>query len=98
MYLQAVRAIALHESNSGPSASVARLYFSLLEQEFHELAIDLLGPDALIATGPAAVENGRWLTGFLHSRGATIGAGTAEIQRNTIAEQVLGLPRDESAL
>jgi alkylation response protein AidB-like acyl-CoA dehydrogenase len=100
LYLHAVRTISLHESNSdpGPSASVARLYFSLLEQEFHELAIDLLGPEALIATGPESVESGRWLTGFLHSRGATIGAGTAEIQRNTIAEQLLGLPRDESVL
>jgi alkylation response protein AidB-like acyl-CoA dehydrogenase len=100
LHLHAVRAIALHESNSdpGPSASVARLYFSLLEQEFHELAIDLLGPDALIATGAGSVQEGRWLNGFLHSRGATIGAGTAEIQRNTIAEQILGLPRDASVV
>jgi alkylation response protein AidB-like acyl-CoA dehydrogenase len=69
----------------------------MLEQEFHEVAIDLLGPDALLVNGPAAVENGRWLTGFLHSRGATIGAGTAEMQRNTIAEQMLGLSRDDTS-
>ncbi|MGA9490970.1 MAG: acyl-CoA dehydrogenase family protein, partial [Mycobacterium sp.] len=41
---------------------------------------------------PDAVDNGRWTFGYLMSRATTIGAGTAEIQRNTIAESVLGLP------
>jgi alkylation response protein AidB-like acyl-CoA dehydrogenase len=77
----------------GPAASISRLYHSMLEQSFYETAVDLLGPDALITAGDRAVEGGRWQTGLLHARGATIGAGTAEIQRNTIAEQILGLPR-----
>jgi alkylation response protein AidB-like acyl-CoA dehydrogenase len=72
---------------------VARLFQSETERMFYEIAIDLIGPAALVSRGPAAVEHGRWLKGYLHSRGATIGAGTAEIQRNTIAEQVLRLPR-----
>ena len=95
LHLNAMRTIAALQATGvpGPSASTARLYHSLLEQEFHELAVDLLGPQALITGGGEAVQNGRWLTGYLHSRGATIGAGTAEIQRNTIAEQILGLPR-----
>jgi alkylation response protein AidB-like acyl-CoA dehydrogenase len=100
LYLNAVRETTTEPGTTaepGPSSSVARLYFSILEQEFHEVAIDLLGPDALLVNGPAAVANGRWLTGFLHSRGATIGAGTAEMQRNTIAEQMLGLPRDDTS-
>jgi alkylation response protein AidB-like acyl-CoA dehydrogenase len=77
----------------GPTASVTRLFHSQAEQSFYATAIDLLGPEALIARGDHAVEGGRWQLAWLHSRGATIGAGTAEIQRNTIAEQVLGLPR-----
>ncbi|MFE4963081.1 hypothetical protein [Streptomyces sp. NPDC056660] len=40
------------------------------------------------------MQRGRWLYGFLRTRASTIGAGAAEIQRNTLAEQVLGLPRD----
>ena len=69
-------------------------YHALVEKEIYELAIDLLGPVGLVSSGEGAVQSGRWLKGFLHSRGATIGAGTAEIQKNTIAEQILGLPRD----
>jgi alkylation response protein AidB-like acyl-CoA dehydrogenase len=81
----------------GPTASISRLYHSRLEQEFNELAVDLLGQDGLQTGGAESIGNGRWVTGYLHSRGATIGAGTAEVQRNTIAEQILGLPRDDSA-
>jgi alkylation response protein AidB-like acyl-CoA dehydrogenase len=39
---------------------------------------------------------GRWVNGFLMTRASTIGGGTSEIQRNTIAEQVLGLPHEPS--
>lgn len=66
----------------GTAASVSRLTFARLEQLLFEFAVDLLGTEA-----------GRWVTGFLRTRGSTIGAGTAEIHRNTIAEQLLGLPR-----
>ena len=57
--------------------------------------MDLLGADGLLTReDPHAVQRGRWLGGFLSTRASTIGAGTAEIQRNTIAEQVLGMPHD----
>jgi alkylation response protein AidB-like acyl-CoA dehydrogenase len=102
----AVRVLALNAARTasaleatgspGPSASVARLFQSQLEQTFYEAAVDLLGPDALLLSGERAIEGGRWAAGYLHSRGATIGAGTAEIQRNTIADQILGLPRSEA--
>jgi len=36
--------------------------------------------------------SGKWVHGFLRTRASTIGAGTSEIQRTTIAENVLGLP------
>ncbi|GAB2483264.1 acyl-CoA dehydrogenase family protein [Jatrophihabitans fulvus] len=78
----------------GGASSTSRLYQSLLEQDFYETVIELLGPDALVTgRGSGAVQGGRWVANYLRSRAATIGTGTAEIQRNTIAERILGLPR-----
>jgi alkylation response protein AidB-like acyl-CoA dehydrogenase len=76
----------------GPLSSVMRLQHGLFEQRLHELAADLLGDAAVL--DPAALDrrDAAWLRGFLRTRASTIGAGTAEIQRNTIAEKVLGLP------
>jgi len=79
----------------GAASSVSRLYNTELEQELHAFATDLLGVrGALAGADELAVQRGRWVTGMLITRASTIGAGTAEIQRNTIAEQVLGLPFD----
>jgi alkylation response protein AidB-like acyl-CoA dehydrogenase len=78
----------------GAAASTSRLYQSLLEQDLYELAMELLGPDALLLDAESGgVHGGRWVSNYLRSRAATIGTGTAEIQRNTIAEGVLGLPK-----
>ncbi|HEY3713682.1 MAG TPA: acyl-CoA dehydrogenase family protein [Jatrophihabitantaceae bacterium] len=78
----------------GAGSSTSRLYQSLLEQDLYELAMELLGPDAVLLDAEAgAVQGGRWVVNYLRSRAATIGTGTAEIQRNTIAEGVLGLPK-----
>jgi alkylation response protein AidB-like acyl-CoA dehydrogenase len=89
---------ALAGSDPGPVSSIGRLMFTEFEKRLHELAVDLIGaPAMLAATDPHSVQRGRWVTGFLATRASTIGAGTAEIQRNTIAEQVLGLPRDDTA-
>jgi len=85
----------LTKGEPGPTSSVSRLLLTSFEQDLHEFAVDMLGPDGLITKGSDyAIQRARWLTGFLTSRAATIGAGTAEIQRNTVAEQVLKLPRD----
>ncbi|MCW2621064.1 MAG: acyl-CoA dehydrogenase [Frankiales bacterium] len=79
----------------GPASSVSRLFITSFEQDLHEFAVDMLGAYGLLDRGDeAAVQRGRWLQGFLMTRASTIGAGTSEIQRNTIAEQVLQLPRD----
>ena len=43
---------------------------------------------------PGAAEDPTWSRGFLFSPALTIGGGTAEVQRNIVAEKVLGLPRD----
>jgi alkylation response protein AidB-like acyl-CoA dehydrogenase len=59
----------------------------------HALALRAVGPYAALGSrAPGAVDDGRWTFGYLMSRATTIGAGTAEIQRNTIAESLLGLP------
>jgi alkylation response protein AidB-like acyl-CoA dehydrogenase len=79
----------------GPASSTSRLYQSQLEQSLYELAMELLGPEALLLDADSGgVHGGRWVRNYLRSRAATIGTGTAEIQRNTIAERVLGLPTD----
>lgn len=82
----------------GPASSLNRLRHGMFEQRLHELAVDLLGPDGLLdAADPRLERDGRWVRGYLRTRASTIGAGTAEIQRTTIAEKVLGLPAEERA-
>ena len=86
-------AAVLRGEDPGGVASVNRLVKSEFEQHMHALALRAAGPHAALGSrAPAAVDNGRWTFGYLMSRATTIGAGTAEIQRNTIAESVLGLP------
>jgi alkylation response protein AidB-like acyl-CoA dehydrogenase len=85
----------VRSGDPGPQSSVSRLASSLFEQELHVLAVDLLGPYGQLGrTDPDAVQKGRWTWGFLRTRASTIGAGTAEIQRNTAGERVLGLPHE----
>ncbi|MCX5190757.1 acyl-CoA dehydrogenase family protein [Streptomyces sp. NBC_00268] len=97
MRLTGMRTIAdiMAKGEPGPASSTSRLFIVTFEQELHEFAMELLGPYGILGRrDPHAVQRGRWVWGFLRTRASTIGAGTAEIQRNTIAEQVLGLPRD----
>ncbi|MFE5027456.1 acyl-CoA dehydrogenase family protein [Streptomyces sp. NPDC056656] len=77
----------------GAAASVNRLVRAEFDQILHSAALRVLGPDALLGLRePTAPEGARWTYGYLRTLASTIGAGTAEIQRNTIAEKVLGLP------
>jgi acyl-CoA dehydrogenase len=86
-------AAMLRGDDPGGVASINRLVKSEFEQHLHALALRAAGPYAALGSrAAAAVEGGRWTYGYLMSRATTIGAGTAEIQRNTIAESVLGLP------
>jgi acyl-CoA dehydrogenase len=86
-------AAVLRGEDPGGVASVNRLVKSEFEQHMHALALRAVGPHAALGSRASdAIDKGRWTFGYLMSRATTIGAGTAEIQRNTIAETVLGLP------
>lgn len=79
----------------GPASSVSRLWITAFEQELHEFAVDLLGPFGVLGRGDElSVQRNRWTTGFLKTRASTIGTGTAEVQKNAVAEQILALPYD----
>jgi alkylation response protein AidB-like acyl-CoA dehydrogenase len=85
---------ALRGEVPGPEGSIEKLFWSEMYQRMLETALAVQGPYAQLVTGdPRAVDGGRWPHLFLYSRGRTIAAGTSEIQRNIIAERVLGLPR-----
>jgi alkylation response protein AidB-like acyl-CoA dehydrogenase len=75
----------------GAEASMTKVFWSEMDLRLHETALRLLGPDAELASPPD--DGGRWIDGFLFSLAGPIYAGTNEIQRNVIAERVLGLPR-----
>jgi alkylation response protein AidB-like acyl-CoA dehydrogenase len=85
----------LARGEPGAASSISRLFITAFEQDLHEFAVDMLGGYGVLGRkDPHAVQRGRWVWGFLRTRASTIGAGTSEIQRNTVAEQILGLPRD----
>lgn len=78
----------------GAEASTNKIFWSELDVQMHETAMSLMGARAeLMPHAPEAVETGRWLDGFLFSLAGPIYAGSNEIQRNIIAERMLGLPR-----
>ncbi|MCB1464114.1 MAG: acyl-CoA dehydrogenase family protein [Nitratireductor sp.] len=89
----AVRAMtyrtALREPATPFDGSLVRLSYAELAQRIHRTAVDILGAGAL-AEGP-------WVHDYLESYSETIAGGTAEIQRNIIAERILGLPREARA-
>ncbi|MET0829816.1 MAG: acyl-CoA dehydrogenase family protein, partial [Microbacterium sp.] len=84
----------------GPLSSMLKIYLSLALQEFTRVASELDGIGGLVNAGePREVGylSGRHFTDHLRSWTWTIAAGTNEIQRNIIAERVLGLPREPRA-
>jgi alkylation response protein AidB-like acyl-CoA dehydrogenase len=78
----------------GPESSIQKVYYSELEQRLMRFANDLAGPYGQLWRGsPRAVDGGRWAVEEVTSRSHSIYSGTNQIQRNIIAERVLGLPR-----
>lgn len=70
----------------GAESSVTKVFWSDLDVAIHQTALDLRGPGAELA--------GTWSEGLLFALGGPIYAGTNEVQRNIIAERLLGLPRE----
>jgi alkylation response protein AidB-like acyl-CoA dehydrogenase len=78
----------------GAEASMTKLYWSEMDKRLQEIAVGVQGPyGALAPDSPYAIEDGRWQFGWMWAQAETIYAGSSEIQRNIIAERVLGLPR-----
>ena len=78
----------------GAEASLNKIFWSEMDLKMHQTALRLLGHQALLQTAaPDAVDQASWLDGYLFSLSGPIYAGTNEIQRNVIADQVLRLPR-----
>lgn len=77
---------ALRDPDTPYDGSIVRLIFAELSQRIHRTAMDLIGSDALLDSA--------WSHEYLESYSETIAGGTAEIQRNIIAERILGLPRE----
>jgi alkylation response protein AidB-like acyl-CoA dehydrogenase len=72
----------------GAESSVTKVFWSDLDVALHQTALDLRGADAELADS--------WTDGLLFALGGPIYAGTNEIQRNIIAERLLGLPREKA--
>lgn len=78
----------------GAEQSANKIFWSELDVAMHEAAIDLCGPlRELDEYSPSAIDGGSWLKGFQFALAGPIYAGTNEIQRNVVAQRVLGLPR-----
>ncbi|MCX2930595.1 acyl-CoA dehydrogenase family protein [Mycobacterium sp. CVI_P3] len=79
----------------GPEGAMSKLFGQHVEQHLHELALDLGGEFGILDRGADDAPNkGKWALGWLRTRASTIGGGTSEIQRNVLAERILGQPRD----
>jgi len=72
--------------STGARSSLNKIFWSELDVRLHRIALDVLG-------GDAELDEGGWMKGYQFALSGPIYAGTNEIQRNIVAERVLGLPR-----
>jgi len=79
---------------SGNEASVVKNFQAEMRQRRGDMVMEMIGAYSQLVRGSKrAVDEGDWVYDMLRSRGATIEMGTSEINRNIIAERLLGLPR-----
>jgi alkylation response protein AidB-like acyl-CoA dehydrogenase len=78
-----------------PHLSAAmKLMATTLTQQYSETAMEILGPWAQLLYDQHAPYDGRWAKQYLYDRSMTIAGGTTEVQRNIVAQRILGLPRN----
>jgi alkylation response protein AidB-like acyl-CoA dehydrogenase len=82
---------------SGPEASIVKAFRTEYHRRFGEIALNLSGTAGLIRPDGDGYALSRWQEVFLSGRAGTIYSGTSEIQRNIMAERVLGLPREATS-
>jgi alkylation response protein AidB-like acyl-CoA dehydrogenase len=82
----------VRDGTLGPEASLSKLFWSQWHRELGSLMMDLIGPEATVVGDGWSLDP--FQTVFLNSRAETIYGGANEIQRNIVAERLLGLPRE----
>jgi alkylation response protein AidB-like acyl-CoA dehydrogenase len=87
--LNTLEQLSLRVSGRAPGSegSVSKLLWIDAEQSAQQLALRILGPDAWLGRAP------EWLRSYLSSRAVSVYGGTEQIQKNLIAQRVLGMPR-----
>ncbi|MBJ7461862.1 MAG: acyl-CoA dehydrogenase family protein [Ilumatobacteraceae bacterium] len=90
----------------GPDAAIGKLFWSEYHKIVTELAMDIMGADAMVPAGrpPSSAfgaddagapnSTNSWAMTFLNARAGTIYAGSSQVQRNIVGEMVLGLPKE----
>ena len=96
----------LQGHHPGPDAAIGKLFWSEYHKVVTELAMDIMGADAMVPTGrrPSSAfgaddagapnSTNSWAMTFLNARAGTIYAGSSQVQRNIVGERVLGLPKE----
>jgi alkylation response protein AidB-like acyl-CoA dehydrogenase len=85
---------SLHGRMNPHLSAAMKLATTHLTQEFSDTAMEILGPYAALMDDPHAPSQGKWARQYLGDRAMTIAGGTSEVQRNIVAQRILGLPRD----
>jgi len=84
----------LADGHPGPESSVDKVVLARVEQVLADAALDVLGATAALHDAPVDdVDPETWHHTYLYGRAGSVYGGSVQIQRNIIAERILGLPR-----